>query len=182
MQYRAAGGVPRKPTPTAAICGQSLSASLNRLYCLSWSSLRYGCVGCGRFRIHFAAYTAQGLHLGEAFLFFVDAYGDEFDHRLSNAKATLQFQHNSAVGLNGEQHVVAVVEFANHVSKLAPAHLFDILYDATAIGDIGAEASDQFIHFLFDHVRPNNEHNLINTRHPISFSAGAIGVQPQSPA
>ena len=85
-----------------------------------------------------AAHAAQRLHLGQALLFLVHAHGDELDHRLGDAQTALQFQHHRAVGFNGEQNVVAVVELAHHVGELAPAHLLHRLHHAAASGHRGA--------------------------------------------
>src|ERR1035438_6300955 len=90
-----------------------------------------------------AANSAQSLDLGQTLLFLVDAHGDELDHRLSNAQAALQLEDHGAGGLDGEQNVVAVVELAHHVSKLAATHLLDILHHSAATGNGGGEAGDQ---------------------------------------
>ena len=60
-----------------------------------------------------AANAAQSLYLSQSLLFLVDAHGDELDDRLSDAHTALQFKHPRAVGLNGQQNVVAVVEKPN---------------------------------------------------------------------
>src|ERR1700722_717252 len=129
-----------------------------------------------------AANSAQSLHLGQTLLFLVDAHGDELDHRLSNAQTALEFQDHRAGGLDGEQNVVAVVELAHHVSKLAATHLLDSLHHSAATGNGGGEAGDQLVDILFGRVGPNNEHNLIYTRHQHSFSARASAPANNSQA
>src|ERR1035438_1331071 len=128
---------------------------------------------CNRFRAHLAANSAQGLHLGQALLFFVDADGDELDHRLGYAQTALELKHSGAIRLNGEQNVVSVVELAHHVGELAAAHLLDSLNRAAASRDGCAEAGNQLVGILFGHIGPNDEHNLIHTGHLYSFSAEA---------
>src|ERR1035437_9318872 len=118
--------------------------------------------------------ATQGLDLGQTLLFLVDAHGDEFDHRLGNAQAALQLQHHRAVGLDGQQNVVAVVELAHHVGELALAHLLHRLDQPATLGDIVGEAGDQLVDIFFGRIRPNNEHDFIHTGHPVSFSAGAL--------
>ena len=51
--------------------------------------------------------------LGETLLFLIHTNRDELDHRLGNAEAALKLGDNCAVGLNRQQHVVAVVELAD---------------------------------------------------------------------
>jgi len=89
-----------------------------------------------------ATNAAQCLYLGQTLLFFVNANRDELDHRLGNAQAALQFQHHRAIGFDGHQDIVAVIELAHGVSKLAPAHLLDRLDHTATIGDRGGKAGD----------------------------------------
>ena len=70
-----------------------------------------------------------------------------------------------AIGLDGQQNVVAVVELAHHVGELAPAHLLDRLDHAATVGDGGGKAGDQLVGILFGHIGPNDKHNLIQTGH-----------------
>ena len=94
---------------------------------------------------------------------------------LITGSETLRRRSNSsdhrATGLDRHQNVIAVIELADQVGELAPAHLLHRLHHAPAIGDGGGKAGDQLVDILIGRIGPNDEHYLIQTRHPISLSA-----------
>src|SRR6478672_10061488 len=72
---------------------------------------RRGRCGC------FLARVAQGLDLVEALLFLVHADAQEFDHRLADAQATLEFVHQPTAALKGQQDIKPVVELADDIGQ-----------------------------------------------------------------
>ena len=109
--------------------------------------------------------VADGLHFGEALLFFVHANGDELDHLLGNAEATLDLGDELALGGDGEQDVEAVVEFADSIGETATSHLLDRLHFAATRGDVAGEAFDQLVEVCFFNVRTDDEHDFVGTIH-----------------
>src|SRR4051812_43378179 len=108
---------------------------------------------------------AKGLDLVNALLRFINAHGDELDHRLGDAQAALQLVHHLARAFDRHQDVKPIHELADNVRQPALAHLVNRLYGSLAAGDGSFQVRDQFIQFLFHHVWPDDEHHFISTIH-----------------
>src|SRR3569833_2669512 len=123
-----------------------------------------------RFRAYLATGSAERFYLGQSLLFLVHAHGDELDHRLRDAQTALKLEDHGASGFFGHLDVIAVIKFADKVGQLAAAHLLDVLHYAATVGDAGREAGDQLVDVFVDRIGSNNEHYLIQTRHPCFLS------------
>src|SRR5277367_2409669 len=77
-----------------------------------------------RRRCGFPLRVLDRLDLVQPLLLFVDAHGQELDHRLGNAQPALQFVNQAAAAFDGEQHVDAVMKFPDGVSQPPLAHAF----------------------------------------------------------
>src|SRR5271168_2386978 len=77
--------------------------------------------------------------------------------------------------MDGEQHVVAVVELLYGIGELAPAKLFRRLDGAATLGDVRFQSGDQLVEILVQNVRTNNKHDFVRALH------GYSPILPSSP-
>src|SRR5580698_8563858 len=111
------------------------------------------------------ARSTDGLDLVDALLLFIHAHGDELDHRLGDAQTALKLGHQLAVGVDGQQNVVAFAELAHEVGQLAASQLLGGADRAAAVGHRGFKTGDQLVHIFVLRIRTNDKHYFVKTLH-----------------
>src|SRR5580658_3172531 len=104
-------------------------------------------------------------NLGQPLLLLIHPHRDELDHRLGNTQPPLQFRNQHSVGVDGEQHIVAVVEFPHHVCQLPLPQLLRRADLAAAAGHRLLQTGNQLVQILVGHIRPHDKHHFIKTLH-----------------
>ncbi len=109
----------------------------------------------------FAVIGLAGQDSGRGFVDFLDADGHEAEDVFVEAELTLHFGDEGWLGVEAEQHVVALAVLLDPVGQAAQTPVFALL-DRAAIGfQFGANVVGDLLDLLLRDVVPCDEHGFI---------------------